>query len=61
MALVIGAQEALHLKSLLGELGRDVKIVLETDASAAIAAAEKRGLLRFFHLSILWLFLKAVA
>ena len=46
------------LQSVAQELGFEISIVIESDAAAAIAAAEKRGLLRFKHLAIRWLFLK---
>ena len=58
MALVCGAQEGLQTKSLASELGLELDLILESDASAALAAAEKQGVLKFKHLAIRWLFLK---
>ena len=52
------ASEAVMLQSLAGEIGYTLEVILESDAAAAISAAEKRGVLRFKHLAIKWLFLK---
>ncbi len=58
VAGVMGIQEGFALRSLLQELGYTAAGTVTTDASAAIAACAKRGLLRFKHLAIKWLFVK---
>jgi hypothetical protein len=58
VAVVMGIQEGLAIKSLLEELGYEANVTVTTDATAALAACAKRGLLRFKHLAIKWLFVK---
>jgi hypothetical protein len=54
----MGIQEGLAVRSLLQELGYEVTVTVTTDATAALSACAKRGLLRFKHLAIKWLFVK---
>ena len=58
MAMAMAASEAIMLQSLAGEIGYMMEVILESDAAATISAVEKRGVLRFKHLAIKWLFLK---
>jgi hypothetical protein len=58
VAVVMGIQEGLAVRSLLEELGYEATVTVTTDATAALAACAKRGLLRFKHLAIKWLFVK---
>ena len=60
-ALIHGAQEGLFLRSLGSELGLTLRITLESDASSAIAAAEKQRLMKFKHLALRYCFLKELA
>jgi hypothetical protein len=54
----MGIQEGFAVRSLLQELGYEVTVTVTTDATAALSACAKRGLLRFKHLAIKWLFVK---
>ncbi len=56
--MVGAAQEGLMLKSVLSELGHTVQVEIQSDAQAAISAAENCENFRFKHLAIRWLFLK---
>ena len=49
------------LQSLGSELGVTLSVVLASDASSAIAAAEKQGLMKFKHLALRYCFLKELA
>ena len=46
------------LQAVALELGYDCRIFIESDASAALSAAEEEGILKFKHLAIKWLFLQ---
>ena len=46
------------LQAALNELGYSMQVDIKSDASSAIAAAEKKGVLRFKHLAIKWLLMK---
>ena len=58
MAIAMAVCEALMIQRLAKELNFDLELIIESDASSAIAAAEKRGLLKFKNLAIKWLFVK---
>ena len=55
--MVKGASVALGIKSMLKDLGVDVRIRLRTDASAAQGIAKRRGLGKIRHIEVaqLWL------
>jgi len=61
--LVRGSSEALGLRSVLGDLGVDVKVRVKTDASAAKGIATRRGLGKVRHIEVhqLWLQEKVTA
>ena len=59
--LTKAAKESLFVQSLAEELVYHLSVILESDAASAIAAAEKKGALRFKHIAIRLLFLKELA
>jgi hypothetical protein len=56
--LVSGASEGLFVRSLLRELGLELRVVLGTDSSAAKAATERAGVSKMKHIEIKYHFLK---
>ncbi len=54
--LVKGAAQGLGMKSMLGEVGIDVKVTVKTDAAAAKGIASRRGMGKVRHIEMnqLW-------
>ena len=58
-AMVEGATKGIGVRTMLGEIGLEVKLTLATGSSAAKSLASRRGIGKIWHLDTKWLWLQA--